>query len=83
MMTAAVTVPDPGGVGCQRLYTDSLRRLSDLSGSFSCGRLSMPKKSLWLIILFTAFFIIGVNLGDITYLLNLGTTICLSCIGVG
>ncbi|MGA9753611.1 MAG: hypothetical protein WBV23_00555 [Desulfobaccales bacterium] len=43
----------------------------------------MPKKSFWLIILFTALFILGVNTGDLTYLLNLGTTICLSCIGVG
>ncbi len=43
----------------------------------------MPKKILWLIILFTVFFIIGVNSGDLTYLLNLGSTICLSCIGVG
>ncbi len=43
----------------------------------------MPKKSLWLIILFTLWFIMGVNTGDPTYLLNLGSTICLSCIGVG
>jgi hypothetical protein len=43
----------------------------------------MPKKVLWLIILFTAFFIIGVNTGNLTYLLNLGSTICLACIGVG
>jgi len=43
----------------------------------------MPKQSFWLIILFTALFILGVNTGDLTYLLNLGTTICLPCIGVG
>lgn len=43
----------------------------------------MPKTVLWLIVLFTLFFIIGVNTGDLTYLLNVGTTICLSCIGVG
>jgi hypothetical protein len=43
----------------------------------------MPKKVFWLIILCTAFFILGINTGEITYLLNLGTTICLSCIGVG
>ena len=43
----------------------------------------MPKKILWLIVLFTVLFIIGVNSGDLTYLLNLGNTICLSCIGVG
>ncbi len=43
----------------------------------------MPKKSVWLIILFTIFFILGVNTGDLVYLVNLGSTICLSCIGVG
>jgi hypothetical protein len=43
----------------------------------------MPNKVMWLIMLFTAFFIVGVNTGDLAYLLNVGTTICLSCIGVG
>jgi hypothetical protein len=43
----------------------------------------MPKKAFWLIILFTALFILGINTGDLSYLLNLGSTICLSCIGVG
>ena len=43
---------------------------------------SMPKKALWLIILFTLLFILGINTGDLEYLLNLGNTICLSCIGV-
>ena len=43
----------------------------------------MPKKSVWLIILFTACFILGINTGDVSFLLNVGTTICLSCIGVG
>lgn len=43
----------------------------------------MPKQSVWLIILFTAFFILGINTGDVSLLLNLGTAICLSCIGVG
>jgi len=43
----------------------------------------MPKKSFWLIVLFTIFFILGVNTGDLAYLLNIGSTICLSCIGVG
>jgi hypothetical protein len=60
-----------------------LKQPGDLSGFLANGRLSMPKKVLWLIVLFTAFFIIGVNAGDLTYLLNVGTTICLSCIGVG
>ena len=43
----------------------------------------MPTKVVWLIILFTVFFIVGVNTGELTYVLNVGTTICLSCIGVG
>jgi hypothetical protein len=28
-------------------------------------------------------FLLGVNTGDIEYLMNLGNTICLACIGVG
>jgi hypothetical protein len=43
----------------------------------------VPKSAFWLIILFTALFILGINTGDLDYLLNLGNTICLSCIGVG
>lgn len=43
----------------------------------------MPKKALWLIIIFTLLFILGINTGDLEYLMNLGNTICLSCIGVG
>ena len=43
----------------------------------------MPKKAIWLFLLFTALFIIGVNTGALNYLLNLGSTICLACIGVG
>jgi hypothetical protein len=54
----------------------------DLSGVSQGGR-SMPKKALWLIIIFTLLFILGINTGDLDYLLNLGSTICLSCIGVG
>ncbi len=43
----------------------------------------MPKKAFLLIILFTLFFLLGVNTGDLEFLNNLGNTICLSCIGVG
>ncbi len=43
----------------------------------------MPKKPFWLIMLFTILFILGVNTGDLVYLLNLGSTVCLSCLGVG
>ena len=43
----------------------------------------MSKKAIWLIIIFTLLFLWGVNSGDLEYLLNLGNTICLSCIGVG
>jgi hypothetical protein len=35
----------------------------------------MPKKVLWLIIIFTILFIIGVNTGELGYLMNLGNTI--------
>ncbi len=43
----------------------------------------MPKKFLGLIVLFTALFIVGLNTGELTFLTNVGTTICLACIGVG
>jgi hypothetical protein len=43
----------------------------------------MPKKIMRLIILFTVFFIIGVNPGDSRYLLNLGNALCQSGLGVG
>ena len=35
----------------------------------------MPKKVLWLIIIFTILFIIGVNTGELGYLMNLGNTV--------
>jgi hypothetical protein len=35
----------------------------------------MPKTVLWLIIIFTVLFIIGVNMGELGYLMNLGNTI--------
>jgi len=35
----------------------------------------MSKKVLWLIIVFTILFIIGVNSGEVAYLMNLGNTI--------
>jgi len=43
----------------------------------------MPKKAVWLVIIFTLLFILGINIGELNFLLNLGNTICLSCIGVG
>ena len=43
----------------------------------------MSKKILRFIMLFTGFFIISVNSGDLTYLLNLGNTIYLSGVEVG
>jgi hypothetical protein len=52
-------------------------------GPFFCGRLSMPKKAIWLFITFTLLFILGINTGELNYLLNTGSTICLACIGVG
>jgi hypothetical protein len=35
----------------------------------------MSKKVLWIIIIFTILFIIGVNSGEVGYLMNLGSTI--------
>lgn len=43
----------------------------------------MPRKAIVLIIVFSLLFLLGVNTGDIEYLMNLGNTICLACIGVG
>lgn len=43
----------------------------------------MPKLSIWLLILFVVLLIVGINTGEITTILNSGTSICLSCIGVG
>jgi hypothetical protein len=45
------------------------------SGAGSRGGRYMPKKVLWLIIIFTILFIIGVNTGELGYLMNLGNTI--------
>ena len=36
-----------------------------------------------LIIFFSLLFLIGINIGELDLLWNLGKTICLSCIGVG
>jgi hypothetical protein len=35
----------------------------------------MPKTVLWIIIIFSILFIIGVNTGEVSYLMNLGSTI--------
>jgi hypothetical protein len=35
----------------------------------------MPKTAIWLIIIFTLLFILGVNIGELNYLNNLGDTI--------
>jgi len=43
----------------------------------------MPRKAIVLIIIFSILFLLGVNTADIEYLMNLGNTICLACIGVG
>jgi hypothetical protein len=50
---------------------------------FSKRGAPMPKKAIWLVIIFTLLFILGINTGDLDYLMHLGNTICLSCIGVG
>lgn len=46
-------------------------------------RLFMPKKFLGLIMLSTAFFIVGLCTDKLTLLANAGNNDCLSCIGVG
>jgi flagellar biosynthesis component FlhA len=43
----------------------------------------MPKLSIALLILFICLLILGLNIGETTNILNSGTSICLSCIGVG
>ncbi|AEB09829.1 hypothetical protein Desac_1998 [Desulfobacca acetoxidans DSM 11109] len=43
----------------------------------------MLKISLWLLILCLVLFLWGINSGEIASILNSGTNICLSCIGVG
>ncbi len=35
----------------------------------------MPKKAVWLIIIFTLLFIWGINSGELAFLLNLGNTL--------
>jgi hypothetical protein len=35
----------------------------------------MPKTAVWLIIIFTALFILGINSGEINFLVNLGNTL--------
>jgi hypothetical protein len=47
------------------------------------GEELMPKVSLWLLILFVALLLLGLNSGEIADILNSGTSICLSCIGLG
>jgi hypothetical protein len=43
----------------------------------------MPVKPVWLITLFTACFIRGINPGDMSFLPNPGAIVCLSGSGVG
>jgi len=35
----------------------------------------MPKIAIWLIIIFTLLFILGINTGELNYLNNLGNTL--------
>jgi hypothetical protein len=35
----------------------------------------MPKKAVWLIIIFTLLFIWGINSGELAFLQNLGNTL--------
>jgi hypothetical protein len=48
------------------------------------GRVAMYNPwAVSLIILFSMLFLIGINIGELDFLWELGKTICLSCIGVG
>jgi hypothetical protein len=48
------------------------------------GRVAMYNPwAVFLIILFSMLFLIGLNIGELDFLWELGKTICLSCIGVG
>jgi len=46
-----------------------------LGGRAEAGGWRMTRKVLWLIILFTILFVIGVNTGELGFLMNLGNTI--------
>jgi hypothetical protein len=35
----------------------------------------MPKKAIWLVIIFTLLFILGANTGGLDFLMHLGNTI--------
>lgn len=43
----------------------------------------MLKITFWFLILFLCLFLLGLNAGEVTSILNSGASICLSCIGVG
>ncbi len=43
----------------------------------------MAKITIWFLIFFICLFLLGLNTGEIASILNSGTSICLSCIGVG
>jgi hypothetical protein len=81
MMTKLQSFQTPAALGANALVL--FPSGASMINAGHSGRMSMPKKILWLIVLFTVLFVIGVNSGDLIYLLNLGSTICLSCIGVG
>jgi hypothetical protein len=41
------------------------------------------KLSLFLFVLFVAFMVVGLGLGEYAYVLEKAISICLSCIGIG
>ena len=52
-----------------------IHQMPGLNGRALAGGRRMPKKVLWLIIIFTVLFVIGVNTGELGFLMNLGNTI--------
>ncbi len=45
--------------------------------------LPLPRIVLWLLILFALLFILGANAQEMKAIMDLGDTLCVSCIGVG
>lgn len=67
----------------REVYNIEEHRVPELHVSLS-GRVAMYNPwAVSLIIIFSMLFLIGVNIGELDFLWELGKTICLSCIGVG
>ncbi len=45
--------------------------------------LAVPRIVIWILIISALLFILGINANEIKAVMDLGNTLCLSCIGVG